>query len=135
MTDDQETATDIYGWTSIGVFALIGLSFLWGWSFRLSGLFRGTYKPRGDDQGIHFSDVKSISAYIPQVESPVYPYPLLACSIEGIDKDILDWTDPDRPHEFYDLTKDAAFLLKGLDVSSKMVFSQVAHWPPTKQEK
>jgi len=39
-------------------------------------------------------------------------------------------TDPEHPHAFYDLTKDAEILIRGCDISEKVVFSQVAHWPP-----
>jgi hypothetical protein len=59
----------------------------------------------------------------------------LACHIDRIDTELLEWTDPDRPHTFYDLTKDADVLLRGTDVSSKVVFSQIAHWPPQSQSK
>jgi hypothetical protein len=54
----------------------------------------------------------------------------LACNVDGIDPELMDWTDPDRPYSFYDLTKDAEVLLKGMDVSQKVVFSQIVHWPP-----
>lgn len=60
----------------------------------------------------------------------VFSYPLLACEIDDIDKEMLDWTDPEHPHAFYDLTKDAKALIRGSDISQKVVFSQVAHWPP-----
>ena len=93
-------------------------------------MFRSSYQASGDDQGINFSKVPTISSYIPQVHSKVFSYPLLACNIDRIDCDLLDWTDPDRPFAFYDLTKDAEVLLRGTDVSSKQVFSPVAHRPP-----
>ena len=64
------------------------------------------------------------------VESPVFSYPLLACTVDEMDKDMLDWTDPEHPHEFYDLTKDAQALIRGSDISEKVVFSQVGHYPP-----
>jgi hypothetical protein len=113
MTPDQETITDVFGWTSVGVLVAIFLSFIWSWFHALRGFFEGSYESRGDDQGIPFSDVPSISTYVPQVESPVFSYPLLACSIDGIDHDLLDWTDPDRPDfVFYDLTRDADVLLR-----------------------
>jgi hypothetical protein len=99
------------------------------------GLFRGTFETCGDDQGINFSDVPSISSYVPQVESSVFSYPLLAANIDHIDSDLLDWNDPDRPHAFYDLTKDAEIMLRGMDISSKVVFSQIAHWPPPIKKK
>lgn len=41
-----------------------------------------------------------------------------------------EWTDPDKPHSFYDLTKDAEVLLRGKEFGNNVVFSQIAHWPP-----
>ena len=134
MTEDQETLTDIYGWTVVGVMSYTLLGFIWGWWSAFMNLFYGSYKSRGDDQNINFSDLDSASVYVPQVASPVYAYPLLACNIDGIDPELLDWTDPDRPYSFYDLTKDAEVLLKGMDVSGNVTFSQIAHWPPPKKE-
>jgi hypothetical protein len=131
MTVDQELICDIFGWSSVGVAAIIVFSFLYKWYSSFMNLFRGSYEPCGEDMGINFSDVPSISSYIPEVQSPVISYPLLACHIDRIDTALLEWTDPDRPHAFYDLTKDADVLLRGTDVSSKVVFSQIAHWPPT----
>ena len=74
-----------------------------------------------------------MNLYIPQVESSLFSYPLLACNVDDIDKDMLDWTDPEHPHAFYDLTKDAQALIRGSDISQKVVFSQVSHWPPHKE--
>jgi hypothetical protein len=133
MTEDQELVSKIFGWSSVVVLVLVLIRFIYNWYDAFMGYFRGTYEVRGKDQGINFSDVPSISSYVPQVESPVFSYPLLACNVDGIDKDLLDWTDHDRPHSFYDLTKDAAVLLRGTDVSSKVVFSPIAHWPPEKK--
>ena len=45
----------------------------------------------GDDQGIPFSEVASRSAYIPQVRSPLFSYPLIACNSELIDEELFDW--------------------------------------------
>lgn len=131
MTGDQEIITDIYGWSAVAVIGLILLGFVYGWYNGFMSTFRGTYKPNGDVQGINFSDVPSISCYIPEVESSVFSYPLLACNVDNItNKDLMEWNDPDRPFSFYDLTKDAAVLLRGTDVGSKVVFSQIAYWAP-----
>jgi hypothetical protein len=130
MTEDQELICDIFGWSSVGVVVVVVFSFLYKWYSSFLDFFRGSYEPCGEDMGINFSDVPSISSYIPEVQSPVISYPLLACHIDRIDTELLEWTDPDRPHAFYDLTKDADVLLRGTDVSSKVVFSQIAHWPP-----
>jgi hypothetical protein len=134
MTDDQEIVTLVYGWTVVAVVTAICLKFAYGWFNTFMTLFRGSYESRGDDQGISFSDVPSISAYVPQIESAVFSYPLLACHCGGIDEALLDWSDPDRDILFYDLTKDAEVLLRGTDVSSKTVFSQIFHWPPEKKD-
>ena len=41
-------------------------------------------------------------------------------------------TDPDRPRAFYDLTKDAEKLLRGIDVQTRTGFSVIKHWKPSK---
>lgn len=131
MTEEQELISDIFGWTSVGVLGVIFLSFVWGWVKAIAHYFHGSYVPVGESQNIPFSEVASISSYIPQVESSVFSYPLLACNVDGIDHKLLEWTDPDRPdYKFYDLTKDAEALLKGTVISSKVVFSHVGHFPP-----
>ena len=130
MTPDQEDATDIYGWAVFAVIIFVALGFVHGWFTGLMSLFRGSYEARGDDQNIPFSKVPTITTYIPEVESSIFPYPLLACNVDNIDPDLLAWTDPDRPYAYYDLTKDAEVLLRGQDVSTKVVFSQIAHFPP-----
>jgi hypothetical protein len=135
MTEEQEQVTTIYGWTSVAVLGVVFLSVIWGWIQSAKGLFKSTYEPSGEDQGINFSEVPSISTYVPQVESKAYSYPLLACNIDSIDADLFDWTDPDRPHGYYDLTKDADDLLQGTDITTKMVFSTLTHWPPEGKKK
>jgi len=131
MTEEQEIITNIYGWSSVGVIAIVAIVFMSGWVDSFMSLFRSSYDAVGDDMNVPFSEVPSISAYIPQVESTMFAYPLLATSCDGIDEELYDWNDPDRPFEFYDLTKDADKLLRGMDVSHKVVFSLVRHWPPT----
>jgi len=131
MTDDQQLLSDVFGWTAVGVIGFVFLSFVGRWLMGLCSSFRGTYDACGEDQNINFSDVPSINTYVPQVQSEVYSYPLLACHVDDIDKDLLDWTDPDHPDfVFYDLTRDADVLLRGMDVSAKTVFSQIQYFPP-----
>lgn len=135
MTDQQEEVCTIYGWSSFAFFIGFCIIVLSTWVYSFYHYFQGSYVPVGDDQGQNFSEMESMNIYIPQVESPVFSYPLLACEVDGIDKDMLDWTDPDHPHAFYDLTKDAQALIRGSDISQKVVFSQVSHWPPVKETK
>jgi hypothetical protein len=133
MSPIQERTTAFHGWTSCLVIVLVVVSFAvrFVWGFR--SVFHGTYEACGDDQGINFSDLASKSVYVPEVRSPAFAYPLVAVTgLDSVDKDLLEWTDHDRPHVFYDLTKDAEVLLRGTDVSSKVVFSTMAHWPPQK---
>jgi hypothetical protein len=130
MTDQQEKVTNLYGWTAVAVMGLVA-----GWlAFQIlnaiRSMFYDSYTARGKDMGIDFSNVRSISAYIPQVESTVFSYPLLACNVDSLDEELFEWNDPDRPMSFYDLTKDAEVLLSGIDVSGKKVFSHIKHWSP-----
>jgi hypothetical protein len=43
-------------------------------------------------------------------------------------------SDPERPFAFYDICKDAAKLLKGMEVQENVGFTLVRHFPP-KQNK
>ena len=95
--------------------------------------FFGPYQNVSEDRRINFSDVTNISAYIPQVPSDVFSYPLFVCNMEGIGEEVIDWRDPRRPHAFYDLTKDAEKILEGIDVGDRVIFSQMKHWPPQSQ--
>lgn len=49
---------------------------------------------------------------------------------DGVGEEIIDWRDPNRPHSFYDLTKDAIKILEGINIENKVIFSQIKHWPP-----
>jgi len=129
MSDDQEQLVDTYGLTSvvclclgIAFFAYLSLTF-----FRK--MFSSDYKQRGDDQGIRFSKVQSISAYIPQVSSTIFSFPLLACPVDNLDPELYDWTDPDRPHSYYDLTKDADELIGDQASNRDKNFSIISHVP------
>ena len=130
MTDDQITTTTYFGWSAVAILAIVILKFCIGWWSSMTSLYKSTYEPVGEDQGIPFSEVESRSAYIPQVVSPQFSYPLLACNSDSIDEELYDWVDPDRTYGWYDLSKDASKLLKGMDVEKGAGFSIVKHWSP-----
>jgi hypothetical protein len=134
MTPEQITSTTYYGWSSLAILCIVVIKFVMGWWKLLLNRYRSSYKAVGDDQGIAYSDVTSRSAYIPQVASPLFTYPLVACNTDKIDEELFDWTDPDRSFRFYDLTKDAKKLLAALkDVDEPPGFSVVKHFPPMKK--
>ena len=73
-----------------------------------------------------------IEGYIPQVESPAYIYPLLACDISSIDENLLSWTDPDHSFDIYRLDHDMRTILgkeESSDINFCHLFSSVRHWP------
>ena len=131
MKPVQESVSVVAGWTSVGVIVFVFLTFVWGWMLAVRSLFS---KPLEDDSSpTHrtFHQVMhegSISTYIPQVESPLFSYPLLACDTSEIDDQIYDFTDPDRPHSSLDLTKDAAFLCGGIGLDLRHGFSHFKHY-------
>jgi hypothetical protein len=59
------------------------------WSNAFS--FDALYQAVGSDQNIPFSEVDSRNGYIPQVESPLFSYPLIACDSAKIDPELYDW--------------------------------------------
>jgi len=133
MNPDQVKLTTIYGWTSVGVLVLVASIFLRNMIVSFLNLFRGTYKPSGRDMNVPFSDVPAVCAYIPQVRSMNFAYPLLACDVDGLDEELFEWSDDDRPYSYYDLTRDAEELLRGSPITkdgSKTVFTRIRHWPP-----
>ncbi len=93
----------------------------------------------GDDQNIPMRHVDSITAYIPQVLSDSFAYPLIACNVEKIkDSDLFEWEDPLRPYEYYDLTRDLKKVLAenghdggtgDVEVDESKIFSKMVHWP------
>lgn len=132
MTPDQETVTTYFGWISfffaLGWMILVGFRGLRNVVF---GYFAAVYRPIGDDQKINFSAVEAINTYIPEVKSNMVAYPLLAASVDNIDKEMMEWHDPEHPHSYYDLTKDAIAMVKHRGICNHdRVFSQVFHWPP-----
>ncbi|KAL3827557.1 hypothetical protein ACHAXA_002054 [Cyclostephanos tholiformis] len=130
MTAEQEQLTIIFGWVSVGVVGLIGMVFLFRMLLSIKTLFNTSHRTIGNIHGHSFSEVKAISSYIPQIHSNLFTHPLLAVNIDGVDECIFDWSDPDRSHSYYDLTRDAEQLLKGNEDVCHRSFSQIRHWPP-----
>merc|ERR1712080_493464 len=77
--------------------------------------FRSSNKVNGRDMGIHYSTVDCIDAYIPQVKSSLFSYPLLACGVKhlGESKQLINWVDPHQGYDFYSLVKDVEEILAG----------------------
>jgi hypothetical protein len=131
MTEDQGKLVTVYGWTSVGILAFVVLMFLCRIGFGVLWAHSGSYAPRGEDTKVPFSKSESIDSYMPQVQSSLIPYPLLLCDIKDVDTKLFNWTDPERPHSYYDVTQDVKQLTREADAASRL-FSRVKHWPPSK---
>ena len=134
MTDEQLIYTTIFGWSAFSILIIIFIKnviILYG---KFKRLTQSNYESVGETQGINYSDVTARSAYIPQVTSPNFPYPLIACNIDGIDEDLIDFTDPDRTHKYYDLSVDAKKLLAALKIENPPGFTIVKSWTPKKTD-
>ncbi|KAL7436768.1 hypothetical protein ACHAXH_007776 [Discostella pseudostelligera] len=130
MTSEQMQLTEIYGWVSVGVIGVFGLFLLYRILRSIKHLFGTSHKSVGKVQGIPYSQVGTISTYAPQVTSDRFAHPLLAVNIDNVDESLLDWSDPNRSHSFYDLTRDAEQLMKGREDMCHGAFGQIRHWPP-----
>jgi hypothetical protein len=130
VTNDQVITTTYFGWAALAIMCIVILRFVWGWWGIFMTLYQSSYSSVGDDQGIAFSTVESRSAYIPQVTSQLFAYPLVACKTDDVDPELFDWVDTDRSFQFYDLTKDAEKLLSELNLEEVPGFSLVKHFPP-----
>jgi len=131
MSDDQQTITNLFGWTSVAVLVIICLWYIRLMFDRISEFFESSYESCGDDMGISFSDVEARSTYIAQVLSPEFPYPLIICNCSDIDDELFDW-ESHKPYDYYNVTLDVIDILN-VDNNSieleKNVFSIVKHWP------
>lgn len=130
MTEGQETLTSMYGWTSVLVILIASFQFLrinvipW-----VCSLYESTYQPDGMDQGIAFSKVvhrKEVHGYVPQTRVPGFLFPLLACDIDGIDEDLIGWSDKGHGYEPHSLLRDVEAIMKSKAVPP--VFSIMRQW-------
>ena len=129
MTAEQEQVVRAFGWSSLIILCIIVVLILGVIMVRVYWRVSGKNIPRGEDQNIPFSDVRAIDSYMPNVSSPLIPYPLLLCNIKDIDTQLFNWKDDDNPHSHYDITNDVASILG--TTSYPEVFSKVKHWPAT----
>lgn len=137
MTEDQEQIVRVYGWTCVAF--LIGVILVFVFRFIRAGLraVKSDYSPVGKDMKIPFTEVPSIDSYIPQVISSEFAYPLILCDISNIDEELFSWVDHDKPHSYYDISKDvSAVLFHDLTrIKCRNPFSRVKYWPQKKKTK
>jgi hypothetical protein len=132
MTDEQLISTTYFGWSALAFVIVIFSKYIVLWYSAYKKMHHGSYQAVGDSQNIAYSEVESRSAYIPQVSSAAFAYPLIACKVDGINKELFDFTDQRRSHKYYDLSIDAKKLLSRLKVDNPQGFSIVKDWTPQK---
>lgn len=122
MDEDQRLNSQIFGWTST---ALIGIFLVFAFGGNLLkyiySLFRGIYKPEGDDQQVDYSSVPNINGYIPQLRVGSYAYPLLVCDIDDVNQNLIGWNDPGVSYDNYNMIFDVSH--DSLKRSTKLVGS------------
>merc|ERR1719356_2351180 len=107
MTDEQLLTTTYFGWTAFAIIVLCILSVLWSvFKYSRYMLHGRQHKAVSRDQGIPYSTVKSIRAYIPEVDCGYFAYPLIACNIDDLDNNLIHFKDLDRSYKYYDLSVD-----------------------------
>ena len=129
MTKEQEISTKYFGWSAFALMLVILFRYFQVWYNQFQKLSKGGYKAIGESQGISYSKVTSRSAYIPQVSSNVFAFPLIACQIDNIDEELFDFKDPSRSYLYYDLTNDAEKLVADNKTEDLMTFTIVKSWP------
>ena len=130
MTKAQLRSTAYFGWSALVILIIIFVKYIALWYAEFKKLYHSSYEAVGDSQKIPYSKVASRSAYIPQVISNSFAFPLIACKIDGIDEELYHFTDPHRSRKYYDLSVDAKKLLTGLNIDDPPGFSIVKNWAP-----
>ena len=105
-------------------------------------------QPDGDSQNIEFSSDPDVFAYVPQIKIKGFPFPFLACDIDGIDHGLIGWEDREHNHDAYNLifdvphqglsrpkarakdTADPSLEERGDKSYSRPIFSVIKHYPP-----
>eukprot|EP00535_Pseudo-nitzschia_heimii_P002305 CAMPEP_0197188562 /NCGR_PEP_ID=MMETSP1423-20130617/18015_1 /TAXON_ID=476441 /ORGANISM="Pseudo-nitzschia heimii, Strain UNC1101" /LENGTH=924 /DNA_ID=CAMNT_0042640429 /DNA_START=119 /DNA_END=2893 /DNA_ORIENTATION=+ len=130
MTPEQITSTTYFGWTAAVVMLLCTLKLLWSWYkvYRYIRVGR-IHEAVGESQDILYSSVKSRCAYIPEMKSDLFAYPLIGCPIDGIHNDeLFNFKDPLRSYRYYDLSVDARKILETDEPPA--CFTVVKSWEP-----
>ncbi|KAL7559514.1 hypothetical protein ACA910_010325 [Epithemia clementina (nom. ined.)] len=110
MSSSQEELANVYGWTSLGVFISFFLILFGNSGFAaFVSFFRHNYKPSGKVQRIDFSANPEIFAYVPQIKLPSFPFPLVACDIDDLHKELIGWADETRSYDYYNLLFDVPY--------------------------
>jgi len=133
MTNSQEEASKLLGWTSVGILVLTGIVFLRKLYVQtIRKFFINAYRPTGKASEERFLDLKDHYGYIPFVEDPAFEFPLLACKITDIDEAFLSWSDPsiEYPYDKHNLIFDMPSLVKDDDQQ----FSVMKTWTPENVE-
>jgi len=134
MNREQFISTYYYGWSAFVFVVLIVLKVLTKWYDSIKKWTKRSHVSVGKAQEKPFSEVESRCAYVPQVVSDTFAYPLIACKVDDLDEELFDFNDPDRSHRFYDLTVDAKKLLAAHHIDDPPGFSIVKSWDPKKND-
>ena len=127
MSEDQILSTTYFGWSAFGILVLILFRFCLRWYQKYRRNFSDDYKPIGRPSRISFSETALRCAYIPQVRSKSFPFPLIACTVDHVDPSCFTFK-PDKPYTYYDLTSDAKKILGSEDTMDPLAFTTVKTW-------
>jgi len=131
MTYDQELVVYFFSFTTLVILGLMVLViFIRFIQEKCCG--GSSFEFVGEDQNIAFSTLETQCGYIPEVQSQEIPYPLVACDLKAFDHDLFEWSNPELPYEFYDLTEDVKFVFRTRkeDIDVSRMFSSIIHTPP-----
>lgn len=127
MNMEQEDVATIYGWTSVGIISILCLLLAKSALFS----FKRKYKPVGKASATPFT-VSRCAAYIPEVKTSAFAYPLIAVNTDEIGKtDLFEWKSQYYGYDYYDLTLDAKEIMQRDEHQRQVApnaFSMVKHW-------
>lgn len=130
MVESQVILTSLYSYTSVLVVLFAILQFLRHCAIPWTrSLHESTYEPDGMAFTKTFTKVaqrREVHGYIPQTRMKDFLFPLLTCDIEGINKDLVGWSDWESGHEPHSLVRDVEAIVRKKQLPH--VFSVVQQW-------
>jgi len=102
MTSDQQFLVKIYSYSAVVMFTVLVVVYFGQNLINFYNmLFIGSYSPRGQPQSEQFSDVEDIQAYIPQIDDPTFPFPLLCCDLTHLNRSHISWVGDYDKYNLY----------------------------------
>lgn len=110
LSDNRKTMAISLGWFMVLTVAIIiftialktVVQFIKYLFFANNKMKEMTEEKKSELEKLRFCDIDEIKAYVPQITIDGYTFPFLLCDVDGIDEEMIGWSNPENPENNYD---------------------------------